>query len=83
MRMREVRVSRMEPLGPWTAGELSKALAELPPNTPVILSSDAEGNQHKPLLEVEDGFGSVSIDRGFADVDLEADQRAVLLIPYD
>lgn len=50
----------MEQAGPLTAGILRSLLADLPDDTLVVLSKDAEGNGFSPL----DGYG---IDRYVAE----------------
>ena len=39
-----------------TVGELKKALELWPDELPVVLSRDAEGNEHRPLFEVGHGY---------------------------
>lgn len=39
-----------------TVGELRERLKDVPDDTPVILSKDAEGNRHSPLSSVHDDY---------------------------
>jgi hypothetical protein len=52
-------------------------------SAPVLMYSDAEGNQVHALLEVTDGFGDVKVGKYGIEVNEEGGGRAVILTPSD
>lgn len=83
-----VEVSRVDVDGypqPWRISDLIDLLQTFPPDGFVILSSDAEGNSFKPLLEAtEKGPCVVKIEHGYADVKFVASGTpSITLVPYD
>lgn len=70
---------------PWTVGELAEFLSTQDRDRLVVLSSDAEGNAFRPLLEVEVGPSDIEPDPtyGWYATDLDEGRPAVTLIPFD
>ena len=74
-----------------TVGELKKMLAGVPASAIVVLASDAEGNQHHPLMEVatshvyfrQGRYDGEIIDLDGGDAVVRGDQPCVLLVPMD
>jgi len=76
---------QMNPVAPMTAGVLRELLGQLPPDSEVLLFSDAEGNDIKPLLAVELSRGKAQVKAGYGSVKMEGRglPPAFYLIPYD
>lgn len=55
------RTHRMDPVAPMTVRVLRELLLGMPGDTRVILASDAEENNHRPLLEVYDDVGPIVV----------------------
>ena len=69
---------------PMTVGQLRTALRDVPETAWVILDSDAEGNEQKPLLEISIGDkAEVIVTDGYARVELDTGNDAVILTPFD
>ena len=83
--MSEVTTYRMKPVAPMTVGALLDIIHDLklPASAKVVMFSDAEGNDIKPLLEVGKMPAKVSVSSGYGQVDEVGRQQALLLIPYD
>lgn len=74
-----------------TVLELKARLAEYPDDMPVVLSSDSEGNEHRPLADVSDGLYEPSTVWCYGHVLAEEDEadasdkvyKAVVLWPIN
>jgi|GEM_PF-4574673 len=53
--------ARMDPVAPMTVAVLRELLLRLPGDAQVILASDAEENNHRPLLEVYRDVGPIVV----------------------
>jgi hypothetical protein len=81
----EVRSTVKQMLEPVTVGNLMEWLGDLPPDTTVVVSRDAEGNEFKPLMQVTKHRATVSTSAGYGGVDLHDDGawKVVVLWPFD
>lgn len=61
-----------------TAGKLAKLLSEVPPNTPIVLSGDSEGNYYNVLSEF--GIGGLMKARE-VEIDLPDSKDIFVLYP--
>jgi hypothetical protein len=71
---------------PMSVAELRETLLGFPGDAPVVLFSDAEGNDVKPLLCVEITKAQVTVTKGYGAVELTKHalgSPAVFLTPYD
>lgn len=71
---------------PMDVGLLKELLSKFPDDAPVVLFSDAEGNDMKPLLEVGLDKAQVTVRHGYGEVVLTSHalgSPAVFLTPYD
>ena len=81
--MSKIEAFRMNPVAPMTVGMLRMILAKVPASAKVILFSDSEGNDIKPLLDVGVGKATIKVRAGYADVQEGKGPKAVFLWPYD
>jgi hypothetical protein len=71
---------------PMDVGLLKRILTYYPDDAPIVLFSDAEGNDMKPLLNIGLAQAHVTVKNGYGEVVLTnhaLGSPAVFLTPYD